>query len=141
MPPANPARTAGAVDTRGSGITLGSGTSGTSATSATSTSTNTSTVTQELELVYWKDIKDSADPEEIEGFLGRFPTGIYADLARRRLKKLVGSAGGDSTMTVSGGGVSTSSQDTDATRMRSDVSRPAVPDGATSPGEIGRAHV
>ena len=136
VPPANPARTAGSVDTRGSGITLGSGTSGTSATSATSTSTNTSTVTQELELVYWKDIKDSADPEEIEGFLGRFPTGIYADLARRRLKKLVGSAGGDSTMTVSGGGVSTSSQDTDATRMRSDVSRPAVPDGATSPGAM-----
>jgi serine/threonine protein kinase len=134
VPPANPARMAGAADTRGSGVTMGSGTSGTSATSATST--NTSTVTQELELVYWKDIKDSADPEEIEGFLGRFPTGIYADLARRRLKKLGGSAGGDSTMSGSGGGASTSSQDTDATRMRSDVSRPAVPDGATSPGSM-----
>lgn len=47
-----------------------------------------STVTQELELVYWKDIKDSEDVEDLEGFLNRFPSGIYADLARRRLKKL-----------------------------------------------------
>ncbi|WP_332777436.1 serine/threonine-protein kinase [Polaromonas sp.] len=47
-----------------------------------------SIVTQELELVYWKDIKDSTDVEDIEGFLVKFPQGIYADLARRRLKKL-----------------------------------------------------
>jgi serine/threonine protein kinase len=50
-----------------------------------------STVTQELELVYWKDIKDSEDVEDLAGFLERFPSGIYADLARRRLKKLGGS--------------------------------------------------
>ena len=49
---------------------------------------NSSTVTREVELVYWKDIKDSVDTEDFEGFLSRFPTGIYADLARRRLKKL-----------------------------------------------------
>ena len=48
----------------------------------------TSTVTQELELVYWKDIKDSDDVEDLAGFLSRFPSGIYADLARRRLRKL-----------------------------------------------------
>ncbi|WP_096666678.1 serine/threonine-protein kinase [Polaromonas sp. AET17H-212] len=47
-----------------------------------------STVTQELELVYWKDIKDSEDLGDLEGFLDRFPSGIYADLARRRLRKL-----------------------------------------------------
>jgi eukaryotic-like serine/threonine-protein kinase len=49
-----------------------------------------STVTQELELVYWKDIKESDDLEDLEGFLDKFPAGIYADLARRRLKKLGG---------------------------------------------------
>jgi len=48
-----------------------------------------STVTQELELVYWKDVKDSSDLEDLTGFLHRFPDGIYSDLARRRLKKLV----------------------------------------------------
>lgn len=47
-----------------------------------------STVTQELELVYWKDIKDSSEPEVLEGFLKRFPVGIYADLAKRKLKSL-----------------------------------------------------
>lgn len=52
------------------------------------TSANISVVTQELELVYWKDIKESMDVEDIQGFLAKFPSGIYADLARRRLKKL-----------------------------------------------------
>lgn len=55
----------------------------------TGTNTGGSIVTQELELVYWKDIKDSTDVEDIEVFLAKFPTGVYADLARRRLKKLV----------------------------------------------------
>ena len=70
----------------GSGTALGtqsgmqSGTlSGTSASSI---------VTQEVELVYWKDIKESADVNDIRGFLTKFPTGIYADLAHRRLKQL-----------------------------------------------------
>lgn len=52
------------------------------------TSAGASIVTQELELVYWKDIKDSEDVEDLQGFLAKFPSGIYADLARRRLKKL-----------------------------------------------------
>ncbi|CAN5592532.1 hypothetical protein BH11PSE7_BH11PSE7_15520 [soil metagenome] len=136
VPPANPGRLANAADSRGS--TIGSRASATNTNTNTNTntfsSTNTSTVTQELELVYWKDIKDSADPEEIEGFLGRFPTGIYADLARRRLKKLAGGAGADRTLASDGSAGSTPSQDTDVTRMRSDVSRPAVPDSATFPG-------
>lgn len=62
---------------------------------ATNSGTNTSAsiVTQELELVYWKDIKESVDVEDIQGFLAKFPSGIYADLARRRLKKLGVSTG------------------------------------------------
>jgi eukaryotic-like serine/threonine-protein kinase len=56
--------------------------------SITQTGSGGSTVTQELELVYWKDIKDSSEPEVLEGFLKRFPVGIYADLAKRRLKNL-----------------------------------------------------
>ncbi len=56
--------------------------------SITQAGTGGSTVTQELELVYWKDIKDSNEHEVLEGFLKRFPVGIYADLAKRRLKNL-----------------------------------------------------
>jgi serine/threonine protein kinase len=47
-----------------------------------------STVSQEMELVYWKDIRESEEVEDLQGFLLRFPSGIYVDLARRRLKKL-----------------------------------------------------
>ncbi|NPC56532.1 serine/threonine-protein kinase [Caenimonas soli] len=64
--------------------------------------TGGSTVTQELELVYWKDIKDSTDPEELLGFLDKFPAGIYADLARRRIRKLAG-AGSSPDQTVLSG--------------------------------------
>ena len=74
LPPANPARTG-----KG-GIYL--------VTSPGGTMPMGSTVTQELELVYWKDVKDSNDPEDLEVFLAKFPSGIYADLARRRLRKL-----------------------------------------------------
>ena len=54
----------------------------------TGSGTSSSLVTQEVELVYWKDIKESSDVEDILGFLAKFPSGIYADLARRRLKNL-----------------------------------------------------
>lgn len=52
-----------------------------------------STVTQEIELVYWKEIKDSSDPHDFENFLARFPDGIYSELARRRLKQPVPNSG------------------------------------------------
>ena len=67
-----------------------------------------STVTQEIELVYWKDIKDSTDVEDLQGFMAKFPTGIYADLARRRLRKLgVGVGGGDESNVGSSVGTGT----------------------------------
>jgi len=66
-----------------------------------------STVTQEVELVYWKEIKDSGDVDEFRDFLLKFPAGIYADLARRRIKRLShpggehgGSRSGTGTRTV-----------------------------------------
>jgi serine/threonine-protein kinase len=80
LPPVNPARARdGAAFTvpPGSGSIAGMTSGGTG-----------SAVTQELELVYWKDVKESTDPDELRGFLARFPEGIYADLARRRLRRL-----------------------------------------------------
>ncbi len=52
------------------------------------TGTGGSIVTQEVELVYWKDVKNSTEVEDLQGFIDKFPSGIYADLARRRLKRL-----------------------------------------------------
>lgn len=103
-----------------------------------------SSVTQELELVYWKDVKDSTDPEELQGFLEKFPAGIYADLARRRLRKL---SGGEPTVmgSASQPGMATGTSvfaatqfpateqpDQEATRLRTDTSRPIVPGEASN---------
>lgn len=55
-------------------------------------------ITQELELEYWRDVRDATDPRELEGFLQRFPEGIYADLARRRLQRLATPESPDLTM-------------------------------------------
>ena len=66
---------------------------GNSLTTHTGMNSSVSTVTQELELVYWKDIRDSVDAEDIKVFLAKFPEGIYADLAHRRLKKLASPLG------------------------------------------------
>jgi eukaryotic-like serine/threonine-protein kinase len=52
------------------------------------TSANSSLISQEVELVYWKDIRESDDVPDLQRFLLKFPNGIYADLARRKLKLL-----------------------------------------------------
>lgn len=76
-----------------------------------------SAVTQEVELVYWKDIKDSTEPQDFEGFLEKFPAGIYADLARRRLRKLThGSTSPDQTV-LSGLPAEKAQPHRDVTRM------------------------
>jgi serine/threonine-protein kinase len=82
----------GSLRSRAGGSTVGLGTAGEG---------SGSTVTQELELVYWKDVKDSDDPEDLQGFMDRFPAGIYADLARRRLKKFLDRERGEHSGTQS----------------------------------------
>jgi serine/threonine protein kinase len=119
IPPADPSRKSGAgVSTRGGSESLSGG---------GNSPTGGSTVTQELELVYWKDIKDAGDPEELQDFLAKFPAGIYADLARRRLRKLSSSMIFDSTL------AEPEADDLEATRLREPTTPPdAVP--ATLPG-------
>jgi eukaryotic-like serine/threonine-protein kinase len=129
VPPANPNKRVEPVASRPlSAAGTVPPTSGTSPSVGSSTS-----VTQELELVYWKDVKDASDPEELQGFLEKFPAGIYADLARRRLRKL---SGGEQTL-LSQPGLSTGSTfaatqfpDSEATQLRADVQPPARPEGA-----------
>lgn len=55
---------------------------------ATNTLSSSSTVSQEIELVYWKEIRDSNDVEDLDVFLAQFPAGIYAPLAQRRRRQL-----------------------------------------------------
>ena len=42
----------------------------------------------EVELEFWRAIKDSDDPEELELYLKEFPQGVYSDLARQKLAQL-----------------------------------------------------
>lgn len=128
VPPADPTRSPDRAPTGSrAGITAPGGLSSpgslTSPGGITSP-TSISTITQEAELVYWKDIKDSADPEELQGFLNRFPAGIYADLARRRLRKLTGAFDSTQFGNTTSPGVQ---QDLEATRLRTDPSRPLMP--------------
>jgi serine/threonine protein kinase len=65
-----------------------SGSAPSSSAPSASFGTATSPVAQEQELVYWKDVKDSTEPSDLEGFLSRFPNGVYAELSKRQLKRL-----------------------------------------------------
>ncbi|UUZ64775.1 hypothetical protein LP417_07910 [Polaromonas sp. P1-6] len=109
-------------------------------------SAGVSTVTQELELVYWKDIKDSNDVEDLEVFLAKFPSGIYADLARRRLRKLGALTGdligGDSGTGTGSGSTTVIVPVTAATVLEKTVFMPrtAASDTPTLPGAVPVRH-
>jgi serine/threonine protein kinase len=54
-------------------------------TGATGTQSN-----QEVELEFWRAIKDGNDPDDFELYVQQFPNGIYAALAKRKIAKLRG---------------------------------------------------
>ncbi len=116
IPPADPLRKKDGSGTGSRGQRTAGGTD------ISTAPTSGSTVTQEVELVYWKDIKDSTDPEELEGFLAKFPAGIYADLARRRLRKLASTGSSPDQTILSGTPLPGAVPDIEATRVRSGTS-------------------
>jgi hypothetical protein len=64
-------------------------------------------------------------------FLAKFPSGIYGDLARRRLRKLTGGSSPDQTVLS---GTLPPEQDLEATRLlRTDLSQPLSQPAATAP--------
>ncbi|HUQ26884.1 MAG TPA: protein kinase [Burkholderiales bacterium] len=58
-------------------------------TGANKTTTGTQS-NQEVELEFWRAIKDGNDPDDFELYVQQFPTGIYAALAKRKIAKLRG---------------------------------------------------
>src|ERR687887_361501 len=58
--------------------------------SSRSASTGTQGSSQEVELEFWRAIKDGNDPDDFELYVQQFPTGIYAALAKRKIAKLRG---------------------------------------------------
>src|SRR5688500_17128943 len=61
------------------------------------TQTGTQAGNQEVELEFWRAIKDGNDPDDFELYVQQFPTGIYAALAKRKIGKLRGAATEDET--------------------------------------------
>ena len=51
---------------------------------------NTQGNSQEVELEFWRAIKDGNDPDDFELYVHQFPNGIYAKLAKRKVGKLRG---------------------------------------------------
>src|SRR5687768_2113447 len=56
------------------------------------TQTGTQAGNQEVELEFWRAIKDGNDPDDFELYVQQFPNGIYAALAKRKIGKLRGAA-------------------------------------------------
>ena len=54
--------------------------------------TSTASGSQEVELEFWRAIKDGNDPDDFELYVQQFPNGIYAALAKRKIAKLKGVA-------------------------------------------------
>ena len=44
----------------------------------------------EAEMEFWREVKDSDDPEEIELYIEQFPRGVFVELARRKMATLRG---------------------------------------------------
>ncbi len=58
----------------------------------TGTQTGTAAGNQEVELEFWRAIKDGNDPDDFDLYVQQFPNGIYAALAKRKIAKLRGAA-------------------------------------------------
>ena len=46
----------------------------------------------EVELEFWREVKDTDDPEELELYIEQFPRGVYVELAQRKMAELRGQA-------------------------------------------------
>src|SRR5205085_2821539 len=66
------------------------GTAPSSGTRPSGDSAPDTTINLELELEYWKDIRDSEDPADFEDFLRQFPNGKFAARAQSRLRRAGG---------------------------------------------------
>ncbi len=90
--------------------------------------------------MYWKDIKESDDLEDLEGFLDRFPSGIYADLARRRVKKLNSLALAEDSGTNSLTSITVVVPEAEAESARLWANKDFVPIAATTPADAAGAN-
>jgi len=45
-------------------------------------------VAADIEVIYWDSVRSSNDPADLQSYLSRYPSGVFADLARNRIARL-----------------------------------------------------
>lgn len=55
----------------------------------------------DAEIEFWRSVKETSVPEELQAYLNAYPSGAFAELARIRLKNLRGDAGGKESEPIS----------------------------------------
>jgi serine/threonine-protein kinase len=71
----------------------------------------------EMELEFWRSIKDSEDPHDFELYRQQFPQGVYASLAGRKIARMRGLPGAEDS------GTRPLERTTDGTRLHAGASR------------------
>jgi len=71
----------------------------------------------EMELEFWRSIKDSEDPHDFELYVRQFPQGVYASLAARKVARLRGLPGAEES------GTRPAERTADGTRLQRGVPR------------------
>jgi len=97
--------------------------------------TSQSRTSGEMELEFWRSIKDSEDPHDFELYVRQFPQGVYASLAGRKIARLRGLPGAEDS------GTRPLERTTDGTRLykgapRAEAEAKAIQEtaGRTRPG-------
>lgn len=79
--------------------------------------TSQSRTSGEMELEFWRSIKDSEDPHDFELYVRQFPQGVYASLAARKVARLRGLPGAEDS------GTRPAERTADGTRLYKGVQR------------------
>src|SRR3989441_12909612 len=82
----------------------------------------------EMELEFWRSIKDSDDPNDFELYVRQFPQGVYASLAARKAAKLRSGLPADDSGTRTMAGA-------DRTRLQRSVPRAEAEESARAAGD------
>src|SRR5438876_2141703 len=80
----------------------------------------------EMELEFWRSIKDSNDPNDFELYVRQFPQGVYASLAARKAAKLRSGSPADDSGTRTMAGANRTRLQRSAPRAEAETNAPAA---------------
>jgi tRNA A-37 threonylcarbamoyl transferase component Bud32 len=96
------------------------------------------TATQEMDLEFWRSIKDGDDPNDFDLYVQQFPIGIYTALAKRKSAKLRGQVSEDSTTKAAQAQEAERREIEDAARREAEVKAKLAEEKAKLEAELAR---